>query len=314
MTGYILRRIVQLVPVLLFISAIVFFVFRIIPGDAVAVSMGEGADRESAEAMRRQLGLDKPVVLQYFDWLGNVLRGDLGYSLINRQSVLSLVLEKLGATLLLTVLSVLLALVISLPVGIISALRRGTWLDHSVRLLALAGFCMPRYWLAILLILFLAVGTGWFPVAGYVPLSESVPLSLYHAVLPTLSIGLSLAALQMRFLRSSLLDVISQDYVRTAYSKGLRHPAVVLGHVLKNTLIPFVTVVGLEFGNLIGGQVVTEQIFAWPGVGWLMIQSINQRDYAVVQGAVLVVATGFVIVNLLVDIAYAYLDPRIRYV
>jgi peptide/nickel transport system permease protein len=314
MTGYILRRLVQLVPVLLFISAIVFFVFRIIPGDAVAVSMGEGADRESAEAMRRQLGLDKPVVLQYFDWLGSVLRGDLGYSLINRQAVSSLVLEKLGATLLLTVLSVLLSLLISLPIGIISALRRGTWLDHIARLLALAGFCMPRYWLAILLILFLAVGVGWFPVAGYVPLQENVALSLHHAALPTLSIGLSLAALQMRFLRSSLLDVISQDYVRTAYSKGLRHPVVVLRHALKNTMIPFVTVVGLEFGNLIGGQVVTEQIFAWPGVGWLMIQSINQRDYAVVQGAVLVVATGFVIVNLLVDIAYAYLDPRIRYV
>jgi peptide/nickel transport system permease protein len=314
MTSYIVRRILQLVPILLFISAIVFFVFRIIPGDAVAVAMGEGADRESADALRHKLGLDKPVYLQYFDWLGSAVQGDLGTSLINHQSVLSLVLEKFPATLELTCLSVLLALLISLPVGILAALRRGSWIDQLTRVVTLAGFCMPRYWLAILLILFFAVQAHRLPPAGYVGLNEDPGLSLRYAALPVLSIALSVAAVQMRFLRSSLLDVISQDYIRTAYAKGLQTRIVILGHALKNTLIPFMTVVGLEFGNLLGGQVVVEQIFAWPGVGWLMIQSISQRDYAVVQGAVLLVACGFVILNLLVDVAYAYLDPRIRYV
>ena len=312
MTAYILRRIVQLLPVLLFISVIVFFVFRIIPGDAAVARLGMDADPESVKALRKTLGLDKPLYLQYFDWLGRALRGDLGRSYINDQPVASLVLEKFPATLELAVLGVLLSLVISVPVGILSALRRGSWVDQLARVVALIGFCMPRYWLAVLLILLLALKTRWFPAAGYVPLTEDPLLNLRHAALPVLSLTLTLAAVQMRFLRSSLLDVIGQDYIRTAYAKGLRHRAVVLRHALKNALIPFVTVVGLEFGHLLGGLVVVEQIFAWPGVGWQMIQAITQRDYAVVQGAVLLVATGFVTINLLVDVLYAYLDPRIR--
>jgi peptide/nickel transport system permease protein len=313
MTSFILRQVVQLIPVLVFISAIVFFLFRIIPGDAVAVAMGEGADWESAESMRRQLGLDRPLVVQYLNWLGSALRGDLGLSLINRQSVLSLLLEALPATLQLMALSMLLALAISLPVGIVAALKRGTWVDQVTRVLALAGFCMPRYWLAVLLILFLAVQARWFPPAGYVALLENPLQSLHHAALPVLAIGLPLAAVQMRFLRSSLLEVISQDYIRTANAKGLRQRAVVLRHALKNSLIPFVTVVALELGNLLGAQVVVEQLFDWPGLGWLLIQSIGQRDYAVVQGVVLMTATGVVVINLLADVAYAYLDARIQY-
>ena len=312
MTAYILRRIVQLLPVLLFISVIVFFVFRIIPGDAAVARLGMDADPESVKALRKTLGLDKPLYLQYFDWLGRALRGDLVRSYINEQPVASLVLEKFPATLELAVLGVLLSLVISVPIGILSALRRGSWVDQLARMVALIGFCMPRYWLAVLLILFLAVQVRWFPAAGYVPLTKDPLLNLRHAALPVLSLTLTLAAVQMRFLRSSLLDVIGQDYIRTAYAKGLRHRAVVLRHALKNALIPFVTVVGLEFGHLLGGLVVVEQIFAWPGVGWQMIQAITQRDYAVVQGAVLLVATGFVTINLLVDVLYAYLDPRIR--
>ena len=313
MTNHIARRILLVVPVMLLVSLIVFFVFRIIPGDAVVVAMGEGANKESIEAMRRQLGLDQPLYVQYFVWLSDALRGDLGYSLINRQPVSSLILEKLPATLLLTGLSILLALAIALPVGILSALGRGTWIDQLMRAVTLAGFCMPRYWLAVLLILVLAVHAGLFPAAGYMAFSENPAQSLHYAVLPTLSIGLSLAAVQMRFLRSSMLDVLAQDYIRTAHAKGLRPWVVVMGHALKNTLIPFTTVVALELGNLLGGQVVVEQIFSWPGVGWLMIQAINQRDYAVVQGAVLVTAAGFVFINLLADLAYAWLDPRIRY-
>lgn len=312
MTAYILRRLAQLAPVLLFISMIVFFVFRIVPGDVAVVRLGQDADPESVRQLRRVLGLDQPLYLQYLIWLGGAVRGDLGTSYINQQPVFSLVLEKFPATLELAILGILLSLAISVPLGVVVALKRGTWVDQVARVLALIGFCMPRYWLAILLILVLAVRTPWFPPAGYVALTQDPLSNLRHAALPVLSLTLTLAAVQMRFLRSSLLDVIAQDYIRTAYAKGLRHSVVVLRHALKNALIPFVTVVGLEFGGLLGGLVIVEQIFSWPGVGWLMVQAIAQRDYAVVQGAVLLIATGFVTVNLGVDVLYAYLDPRIR--
>lgn len=298
---------------LVVVSAIVFFVFRIIPGDAAVTRLGESADPESVARLRREMGLDRPLYVQYLSWLGRAVRGDLGESVINRQGVFSLVIEKFPATLELAALGIALSLLLSVPAGILSALRRGSWLDHLTRLGALVGFCVPRYWLAVLLILMLAVQWRWFPPAGHIPLSERPLANLRFAALPALSVALTLAAVQMRFLRSSLLDIIAQDYIRTAHAKGLAHRVVVLHHALKNALIPFVTVVGLKFGNLLGGLVVVEQIFSWPGVGWLMVQSIIHRDYAVVQGAVLLIATGFVTVNLLVDVAYAALDPRIRY-
>lgn len=313
MSTYIARRLVQVVPVLLLVSAIVFFVFRVIPGDVAVVRLGEGADPESVAQMRTTLGLDRPLYVQYAEWLGGALRGDLGTSYINEQTVLSLVGQTLPATLELALLGVLLALALSLPVGILSALYRGTWIDHVSRLLAMAGFCMPRYWLAVLLILAFALAIPVFPAAGYADLLTNPVENLRHAALPVLALGLTLASVQMRFLRSSLLDVIGQDYVRTAHAKGLDQRAVILRHALKNALIPFVTVVGLEFGSLLGGLVVVEQIFAWPGIGWLMIQAISSRDYAVVQGAVLVVAAGVVLINLVVDVLYAVIDPRIRY-
>jgi peptide/nickel transport system permease protein len=294
----------------------VFFVFRIIPGDAAILLLYTGDDKIDPEAlaiMRRNMGLDQPLYIQYLIWLGNALRGDLGVSYINQQSVISLLLEKLPASLELGLLGMLLALVISLPVGILSALWRGSWLDQVARLLALLGFCMPRYWLAVLLIMLFAVTAGWFPPAGYVGLLEDPLKNLHHAALPVLSVAVTMAAVQMRFLRSSLLDVIGQDYVRTAHSKGLVFRVVVMRHALKNALIPFITVIGLGLGHMLGGLVIIEQIFSWPGVGWLMMQSITQRDFAVVQGAVLMITIGFVLINLLVDVAYAFLDPRIRY-
>jgi peptide/nickel transport system permease protein len=313
MSAYVARRLLQLLPVLLFVSAIVFFVFRIIPGDAAVARLGESADPESVARLRRQMGLDRPVYAQYAVWLGRALRGDLGESQINRQGVASLVIEKFPATFELAAIGIGLSLLISIPVGVLSAVRRGSWLDHAARLGALVGFCVPRYWLAVLLILFLAVRWRWLPPAGHVPLSEHLLANLRFATLPALSVALTLAAVQMRFLRSSLLDIIAQDYIRTAHAKGLARRVVVRRHALTNALIPFVTVAGLEFGNLLGGLVVVEQIFSWPGVGWLMVQSIVHRDYAVVQGVVLLIATGFVTINLLVDVAYAALDPRIRY-
>jgi peptide/nickel transport system permease protein len=195
----------------------------------------------------------------------------------------------------------------------VAALTRGSWLDQILRIVALLGYCMPRYWLAILLILVFAVQNRWLPPAGFVSLAEDPLGNLQYVALPAISVALTLASVEMRFLRSSLLDVIDQDFIRTARAKGLTERTVVLRHALKSSLIPFVTVVGLELGSLLGGLVVVEQIFAWPGIGWLTIQSITQRDYAVVQGGVMLVAVAFVTVNFLVDMLYAYLDPRIRY-
>jgi peptide/nickel transport system permease protein len=313
MTAYIARRLVHMIPVLLLVSAVVFFVFRIIPGDQAVVRLGMGADPQAVRELREVLGLNRPLIVQYLDWLGKAVRGDLGVSAVNQQSVTSLVIQTFPATLQVAILGVMLALLISVPLGILAAMWRGGWVDQVTRVLALVGFCMPRYWLAILLISLLAVNLRLFPPAGYQDLISAPLDNLRYATLPVLSVALTLAAVQMRFLRSSMLDVIGQDFVRTAHAKGLQHRVVVLRHALKNALIPFVTAVGLEFGSLLGGLVVVEQIFSWPGVGWLMIQSISQRDYNVVQGAVLLVAAGFLLINLAVDIVYAYLDPRIRY-
>jgi peptide/nickel transport system permease protein len=304
---------VQVVPVLLLVSTLVFFVFRIIPGDQAVVRLGMGADPQAVRELRDVLGLNRPLYIQYLEWLGKAVRGDLGVSIVNKQSVTSLVLQTFPATLEVAVIGVFLALLISVPLGIVAALWRGSWVDHVTRLLALVGFCMPRYWLAILLIAVLAVNLRVLPAAGYADLLSAPAENLRYAALPVLSVALTLAAVQMRFLRSSMLDVIGQDFIRTAHAKGLTHHTVVLRHALKNALIPFVTAVGLEFGALLGGLVVVEQIFSWPGVGWLMIQSITHRDYDVVQGAVLLVATAFIVINLAVDVVYAYLDPRIRY-
>jgi len=313
MSTYIARAVPRLVPVLLFVSAAVFFVFRIVPGDVAVARLGENADPAAVARLREAWGLNRPLSLQYLIWLGGALRGDLGVSYQSQQPVLGLLLEKLPATIELALVGMGLSLVISVPAGILAALLRGSWVDQVLRILALLGYCMPRYWLAILLILVFAVRLPWLPPAGYVSLRESPLDNIQYVLLPAISVALTLAAIQMRFLRSSLLDVIDQDFIRTARAKGLAERAVVLRHALKNSLIPFVTVVGLELGSLLGGLVVVEQIFAWPGIGWLTIQSIVQRDYTVVQGAVLLVAVGFVSVNFAIDVLYAYLDPRIRY-
>ncbi|UCH26082.1 MAG: ABC transporter permease, partial [Trueperaceae bacterium] len=221
--------------------------------------------------------------------------------------------EKFPATLEIAVLALLLGSAIGVPVGILAALRRNTWLDFLVRVISLVGFSMPRYWLAILLTIVFSLNLGWIPPGGYVPLSESITRNLRFAILPTVTLALPIAAEQMRFLRSSMLEVIRQDYVRTAYAKGLESRIVVMRHALKNALIPFTTIVGLQLGFLLGGSVVVEQITAWPGIGWLTLQSINRRDYSVVQGVVLFSALAFLIINLIVDILYSVLDPRIEY-
>ena len=310
---YIIRRILQVIPVVLLVMVIIFFVFRLIPGDPVQFLVGRNPSPETVTALTNKLGLDKPIAIQFLIWLGDAVRGDLGNSYVNNLPVSTLILEKFPATLELAVFALLLGSLIGIPVGILAALKQNSWLDFLVRVVSLIGFSLPRYWLAILLVIVFSLTLGWIPPGGYVPLSESIGQNLRYAILPTVTLALPIAAEQMRFLRSSMLEVIRQDYVRTAHAKGLETRVVIINHALKNALIPFLTIVGLQLGSLLGGSVVVEQITAWPGIGWLTLQSINRRDYSVVQGVVLFSALAFVLINLLVDLLYAFLDPRIEY-
>ena len=313
MTTYIIRRLFQMIPVALLVMTLVFIIFRLIPGDPVSFILGADPDPEAIAALNRQLGLDQPIIVQYILWMGNVLRGDLGVSYVDHQPVVSLILHKFPATVELAVVSILLGTILGVPAGLISALKQDSWIDALVRFFGLLGFCTPRYWLAILLVIVFSLGLKLIPPAGYVTLNENVGKNLHYLILPVVTMALPIAAEQMRFLRSSMLEVIRQDYIRTAHAKGLTSRTVVLKHALKNALIPFVTILGLQFGFSLGGTVIVEQITAWPGIGWLTLQSINIRDYAVVQGVVLFTALIFLFVNLVVDIGYTFLDPRIRY-
>ena len=311
MTAYIIRRLLQIIPVLVLVLGLVFIIFRMIPGDPALLILGANPDPDSLAALRHKFGHDQPLLVQYFKWLGDVLRGDLGSSRINDQSVTSLILEKIPVTFELAALAMIIGCVIGIPSGIISALKHDTWIDIGALAISLFGFSIPNYWLAILLMIAFARNLGWLPPAGYTPFNENPAAHIRYLILPAITMGLPIAAEQMRFLRASMLDVINQDYIRTAHGKGLSGRAVVVRHTLKNALIPFITITGLQLGSLLGGSVVIEQIFSWPGIGWLTYQSISSRDYATVQGTVLVGALGFLLMNLLVDIGYVLIDPRI---
>jgi peptide/nickel transport system permease protein len=312
MGAYLISRFLQMIPVLWLISTIVFIVFRLVPGDPAMLRLGPEASPESLAALRKLMGIDKSMPQQYLNWFVNMLQGDLGRSFTSQEPVTKLVLQKLPASAELAILGLLIGTLIGVPVGILSAVKQDSWLDNVARVGSLFGFCMPRYWLAILLVSAFSIKLNILPVAGYVPFTEDPLNNLKYALLPALTMGMPIAAVQMRFLRSSMLDTIRADYVRTARAKGLRERIVIMRHALRNALIPFISILGLEAGALLGGSVIIEQIFSWPGIGWLMINSITSRDYPVVQGAVLLSAFVFVVINLLVDVAYSIVDPRIR--
>ncbi len=301
-----------MVPVVVLVSAMVFVIFRMVPGDPAQLILGSNPNPEALAALRKEFRLDEPIPVQYGLWFSDAVRGDLGESRINGQSVTSIVLDKFPLTLELALLAILIGCLIGIPAGVITAIRRDSWLDLGTRVFSLLGFSIPNYWLAIILVIVFSVQLGWVPPAGYVSPSEDLGRHLRYVALPAITLGLPIAAEQMRFVRASMLDVIHQDYIRTARGKGLSERTTMVGHALKNALIPFLTIAGLQFGFLLGGSVVIEQIFGWPGLGWLTYQSILSRDYAVVQGAVLLSAILFLLVNLLVDIGYMMLDPRIR--
>jgi peptide/nickel transport system permease protein len=313
MSKYILRRLVQMVPVMLLVSLVVFSLLHLTPGDPATTMLGQEATPEAVAALRTRLGLDQPMPVQYVRWLGSVVRGDLGRSIRTNQPVTEAVLERLPVTVQLAAMSILIALAIGIPIGIISALRRNTVLDSGATTLALLGVALPNFFLAILLIYLFSIQLRWLPPIGYVPLWDDPAENLKRMIMPSLTLGTALAAIIMRLTRSSLLEVMEQDYVRTARAKGLSESRMVRVHALKNGLIPVVTIVGLQIGGLLGGTVITETIFALPGIGRLIIDSIFRRDFPLVQGAVLFVAVAFLLTNLLVDLLYAFLDPRIRY-
>lgn len=313
MRDYVLRRLVQLPIVLLFLSIIVFGVLRLIPGDPTAIRLGMESTEEGREQVRREMGLDKPIYVQYGIWIRDVITGDFGTSWVSRQSVSSLILQKLPATVTLAIASLAIGILIAIPAGIIAGAKAHSWLDSVISTLALGGVATPTFWFGIMLILILGVQLQWLPPSGYVPLTEDPVECLKRLFMPALALGTSLAAPLSRFMRSGMLDVLSADYIRVARAKGLRENTVILGHAVRNALLSVITVLGLQLGNLLGGTVIIEQVFEWPGIGLLILSAINQRDYGIVQGVVLFAALTFILVNLLVDVIYVYIDPRIEY-
>ena len=315
MWHYIARRALQGLLVLFLVSFVVFSLVRLLPGDAILMQLDQAAapTPENLERARQELGLDRPFLQQYATWIGGVLRGDLGYSLTSRLPVLQELLKRINLTSHLALMSLVIALAIAIPVGVLSAVRQDTVADYLGRLLAILGLSLPDFWLATVVITFLAIWFRWIPPIGFAPIWVDPARNLSQLLLPALIIGARLAAVSMRMTRSSLLEVLRQDYIRTAWAKGLRARVIIVKHAFKNAFIPVVTIVGQQFSVLLGGTVIVEFIFLQPGVGSLMLDAVVLRDYTLIQGAVLFFATVTVVMNLLVDLSYAWLDPRIRY-
>ena len=309
---YIARRLAVLVPTLLVVSVLIFSLQQLLPGDPAIALAGEEHNPAVVAAIRARYHLDRPLVVQYGIWLGKVLRGDFGESLRNRIPVAELVASKLPVTVELALCSMLIALLIGLPAGIVSAARKGTAIDAAANLVALSGLSVPHFWLGIMLILLFAVRLGWLPASGYVPPWESLSRNLLTILLPSFVLGTGVAGVMMRHTRSAMLQTLDADYVRTARAKGVPERLVVLKHALRNALIPVITLGAIEFGRLLSGAVLTEQIFAIPGFGKLLVDGVFNRDYAVVQAVVLVSASLYLVLNLLADILYFVVNPRLR--
>lgn len=333
MGQFIARRLLSLIPVMLGVSIVVFALIRLIPGDPVIVMLGERARPEDVERVREEMGFNRPIYVQYAEWMGRIVRGDLGTSIINRTAVMDELKYRLSATVEMIVVGMIIGLIVGISIGILSALRRNSWVDLIATAGALLGVSMPIYWLALILVYALAVNRQIFPPSARLDVNLDVTRhtgfmlidtllmgdirlflnALWHLILPSFVLSTVVMPILARLTRASMLEVMRQDYVRTANAKGLQRRVVIVRHALKNALLPIVTVVGLQLGGLLGGALLTETIFSWPGMGLWTYRAILSRDYPIVQGAVLVSATIYVLVNLLVDISYAYLDPRIHY-
>jgi peptide/nickel transport system permease protein len=312
MLTFIFRRLLSAIPTLILVSLFVFTLQKLLPGDPVQAMAGEERDPAVMEYLREKYRLNDPVPLQYLHWVGNVLTGDFGTSLRTEQPVTALLASKLPVTLELAVLALIIALVIGIPAGVMSAVRKGTAVDYGANVFALSGISIPHFWLGILLILVFAVKLQWLPASGFVPLGEDLTQNLKTLILPAFVLGAGLAGVLMRHTRSAMLEVLRADYVRTARAKGLFPRTVILKHALRNALMPIVTLTTLLFGELLGGAVLTEQVFSIPGFGKMIVDAVFNRDYAVVQGVVLCVAIGFLLLNLLADVLYRLINPRLR--
>ncbi|KMY04137.1 peptide ABC transporter [Pseudomonas syringae KCTC 12500] len=312
MLMFILRRLLSSIPTLILVSLFVFTLQKLLPGDPVLAMAGEERDPAVMEYLRDKYRLDDPIPLQYLNWVSNVLTGDLGTSLRTEQPVTTLLASKLPVTLELAVLALLIALLIGIPTGIISAVRKGTAVDYGANVVALSGISIPHFWLGILLIMVFAVKLQWLPASGFVPMGEDFGQNLKTLILPAFVLGAGLSGILMRHTRSAMLEVLRADYVRTARAKGLFTRTVILKHALRNALMPIITLTTLLFGELLGGAVLTEQVFSIPGFGKMIVDAVFNRDYAVVQGVVLCVAIGFLMLNLLADVLYRLINPRLR--
>ena len=312
MTAFIIRRFLILIPTFLGITLVVFAAMKLIPGDPIIALLQDSYTEELAAELRVQLGLDRPLPVQYAIWLRDLFSGNWGTSIISRQPVLDEILQRLPITIELLILALFFALVIAIPIEIISAVKRNTMIDYSAMTFAMLGISLPEFFLGALLLIFFSLGLQWLPATGYVPFFEYPVDNLRHMVLPALTLGMTRAALIARLMRNSMLEVIRQDYIDTARAKGLSEFIVINKHALKNALIPTVTVVGLQIGYLIGGAIIVESLFAIPGIGSFGIDGILQRDYPMVQAFSVVAASGFIFTNFVVDVVYTFLDPRIR--
>ncbi len=313
MLAYLVKRLLSLIPVLFGISLVSFILIHLVPGDTVTVILGTNSTAVSAAALRAAFGLDRPAPVQYITWLGGLLHGDFGQSFITGQPILSTIMSRLPATAELTVAALVLSLCIALPAGIIAAIRQYSAADYVGTTVSLLGLSLPSFWLATILTILFSVVWHVLPPSGFVAITTDPVGNVRDLILPAVTLGTGLAAVVMRYTRSAMLEVVRQEYIKTARLKGLPERMIIAKHALKNALMPIVTIIGLQTAYLLGGVVIIEQIFDWPGIGKLMLNAVYQRDYPLVQGVILVIALLFVLINLVVDILYAYLNPRIRY-
>ena len=314
MGKYIVRRLLAAIPVLIGITFITSAMVSLAPGDAVKLMLGsETANAANVERLQKELGLDRPWYEQYLRYMKGLLRGDMGRSITYHRPAADQIKEKLGNTVVLAISSAIFALLVSIPLGVLAASRRRSWIDYAATTLAMIGVSLPGFYLGLLMILLFGVRLGWLPIRGMGSTSSGLWAYLRHLIMPSITLGSALAAILTRLTRSSVLEALSQDYVRTARAKGVREKVVLYKHALRNALLPVATTFGLQFGSLLGGAVITETIFSWPGIGMLAVNAVKQRDIPVIQGTTLVFALGFVLVTLAVDILYMLIDPRIRY-
>ena len=313
MLGFVVRRVLSVIPVLLIVAVLVFLMLRLVPGDPAAVIAGDTATDEQVQALRVRMGLEKPLPTQFAIWMGNLLHGDLGESYFFKKPVAELISQRLEPTLALGLCALLLAVVVAVPIGVLAAFRQGSWIDRLVMGLSVIGFSMPLFVLAYLLVYVFSVELEWLPVQGYARIREGLWPWLERLILPSFALSVGYIALIARITRTSVLEVLNEDYIRTARAKGLTEREMLIGHALRNAAVPILTIIGIGIAVLIGGAVVTESVFAIPGLGRLTVEAVLSRDFPVIQALILLFSTGYVLVNLLVDIGYAFLDPRIRY-